>query len=480
MQIANSIMKNTAFLLIGNFALKIVTAFTAILLTRYLSPEKFGQLSVALALAAIANFMAKMSLSHTVIREGTKANADIKSLFGGALKLRIVFSMLATLVFVPLIQFFYSDLELRRIALIIVIPTIWGGSFLSLGDVYFQVTQRMEFTALFRALPSLLTAVLIILGICLSWPLIGLASAYGISALMSGLFGVFIVRRLVPGMGGWHSGLLDGLWAFALGGVMTLLLGQMGPLILERITNIAEVGYFAVAFRIPLLLYTFPGALAVAFYPRLFHLGNKSPTEHFELTVKETRFMNMLGLGLALPFMIYPEWTVELLFGSQWVVTTPKALSYLAWMVVLQCLNYPLADALATSGLQSRRSAVLVGALFVGITLFWILGKNWGAIGGAVAALIVEVFIMIGLVAMNPARWALIRQCLCPQALVVFSAYTVGKCMKSIFNYEFFGCFIMLILYFMFIYVYENEFRKVVKNYMSKALLVLGYGNGCA
>jgi O-antigen/teichoic acid export membrane protein len=455
-------MKNTFFLLVGNFGLRFFTAGAAILLVRYLGAREYGLLSVAFALGAIADFLAKMSLSHTIIREGTKPDANFPRLFGGALKLRLMFSLAATVILAVFIATVYDDAQLRTIAYLVVLPSVWGGSLRSLGEVYFQVVQKMEYTALLRAVPGLVTSAVLVVGILLHWPLLGLALAYGAAALVSGLIGLWVIFKMVPGLSGWHSGLLQGLGGFALGGVLTLLIGQLGVLILERITDFVEVGHFAVAFRIPAILYTFPGALAAAFYTQLFHFGNRDLEQHLRLTLQEIKFMSLLGITVALPFALYPEWIVGVLFGAKWVGTASKVLSILIWVVVLQSINYPLADALSTRGMQNRRTAVLAIGLTVGAGLFILLGSRWGAFGGAMAAVSLECILLIGFTAMNPECWQILRRSLLPQGLLILLTLGGGILIKTFAPWEIMG-FILAPLMFVGLNVFfDREIREKV------------------
>lgn len=462
MESEHRIMKNTLYLLAGNFGLRLLTAGTAILLVRYLGAREYGLLSVALALGSIADFLAKMSLSHTIIREGTKPDASFPRLFGGALKLRLIFSLAATLILAVFIATVYDDAQLRIIAYLVVLPSVWGGSLRSLGEVYFQVVQRMEFTALLRAVPGLVSSVVLIVGILLHWQLLGLSLAYGAAALVSGLIGLWVIFRMVPGLSGWHEGLLQGLGGFALGGVLTLLIGQLGVLVLERIADFEQVGHFAVAFRVPALLYSFPGALAAAFYTQLFHFGNRDPEQHLHLTLREIKFMSLLGITVALPFALYPAWIVGILFGARWIGTASTVLSVLIWVVVLQSINYPLADALSTRGMQNRRTAVLAIGLAVGAGLFIILGSRWGAFGGAVAAVSVEAIQLVGFTAMNPKRWQIVRRSLLPQGALILVAFFGGTLLKALAPWEILGFILAPLLFAGLNVLFDREIREKV------------------
>lgn len=456
----NRILLNTTYLVAGNFALRLITASTAILLARHLSAEEYGLLSVALALAAIAGFLSKMSLNHTMIREGMLPDVDISRLVGGALKLRIIFSLAATVIFAGFIKAAYSDPLLCAVAYAVVLPSIWGGSLLSIGEVCYQIEQRMQYTAILKAVPGVVTALFLIIGILSGWNLLMLAMAYGVAALTSGLIGLVVIFRKTPNLGGWHAGLLNGLASFALGGVLTLVIGQLGPLALERTTDLVQVGYFAVAFRVPALLYTFPGALAAAFYPKLFYFGSRDVSQHLALCLSEIKYMSLMGTIMALPFALYPEWIIGLLFGAKWAVTASQALAIMIWVVILQSFNYPLADALATRGFQQRRTAVLSVAILFGAGLYFYLGSRWGAVGGAAAAVAIEAIQLVGFVLANPARKQLLRHSLLPQGVLVLVALLWGRLIKIVAPNEILGFALVPLTLAGLLFIFDREIRE--------------------
>ena len=151
------------------------------------------------------------------------------------------------------------------------------------------------------------------------------------------------------------------------------MLLQMGPLVLERVATVQKLVTFLlfIAFRPSL---SDSRTFAAAFYPRLFRgSGNLSNMLN---SGRELKFMSIIGGALALPFALYPDvvirilleligWKVEVKFG------------YLGLVVVLQSINYPLADALTTKGFQAR-TAVLIVAGLLGICLISLLAQGWG------------------------------------------------------------------------------------------------------
>jgi O-antigen/teichoic acid export membrane protein len=209
-------------------------------------------------------------------------------------------------------------------------------------------------------------------------------------------------------MSGWDPSTLRGLTAFTIGGITGIALPQLGPLILQRVAAVTQIGYFAAASRIPGLLYAIPGCLGMAWYPQLFSAGARDPAQHFALSVDQLKINAILSFGLSLPVALYSRPLIRIVLGTSWEAPTAPILSLLCWMVVLNSLSTPFADALTTKGLQDRRAYVYVAALVIGSALFAVLGSIRGAIGAATAAIITQSLLSVSLVLVNPSGRALL------------------------------------------------------------------------
>lgn len=436
-----TIIWNASYLLTSNVLVRFVGAAVSVLVARYLGPRDYGALAVGLALASVAGYFTDLGLTHTLIREGTKPGAVYGRLLAGALKLRIILAAVTTLVLVPGICFLYSDPALGNVVLAVVIPTIWGGALQGAGIAYFQMVQQMQYIALIRVVSGLTTAAALGVGILLGWPLFAIALSYGVSSLIGAIVSVALLfHNVQEGIGGWDSGLLAGLGSFTLGGLAVMLLPQLGPLVLERVADLQQVGYFSAAFRLPALLYQLPGTLAAAFYPQLFYYGTRSLARHLELNIVELKLMGAIGVGMALPITLYPGLILRLLFGAEWTDSSAEAsLAILAWMVVLQSINYPLADALTTRGMQPRRTAVLSVGLLVGLVSYSAFGLRWGAIGAAMAAVGVECVLGVGFIVSNPHGMLLARKGLEIPIAMTIVGLAVGITTRELIEVEWLG-----------------------------------------
>ncbi|MEH7548159.1 MULTISPECIES: flippase [Bacillaceae] len=389
----NSIASNAVYLFFGNVLVRFLSAASTILVARHLGTEDYGILSISLAFASVAGYFTDLGLTNTLIREGTKENASIPVLMSSFFKVRIIFSILTIIISLVIVNILYDDQYIVYIHYLVLIPSIIGSALQLMGAAYYQLIEKMHFTALIRTIASLTTAAALILGMLFRWPLTYIAPVYGLASVIAGLISFGIVIKHVNIFKGWDKGILEDIWSFTLTGLSILLLPQIGPIIIEKSSTLKEAGLFSAAYRIPSLAYQIPGVVAAAFYPVLFRMGNNKEFEsHLNLSIKEMKIMSFLGVAMAIPFLFYSEWWIDFLFGEKWG-RAALPLSLLSLQIILQSFNYPMADALTTTGKQKYRMSIQISTLIIGAILYYVFSSHYGSTGGAIAALSSE-FIM--------------------------------------------------------------------------------------
>jgi O-antigen/teichoic acid export membrane protein len=296
----------------------------------------------------------------------------------------------------------YHDPEQRAVLLAVVLPSIGGVTMQGFAASYFWATQEMHITAGLKIFSQIFAAISLFLAFFFRWPVRGVAVIYGIASLLGGLACLLLVSKRAPKMRGWDPAFLKGLTSFTIVGLTGNALPQLGPLILQRVATATEVGFFAAASRIPTLLYTIPSCLDTAWYPQLFLAGARDAAKHFALSVNQLMINAIIGVGLSLPVALYSHVIVRTVLGPSWEASTAPILTLLCWMVALNSLTTPFADALTTKGLQNRRAAIYTLSLVVGCVVFRIFGAMAGALGAAVAAIVTQMVLSIGLILVNP------------------------------------------------------------------------------
>ena len=70
------------------------------------------------------------------------------------------------------------------------------------------------------------------------------SAMYGVSSLVTGVIAFIMTIRYTKVHKGWDKGILDQLLIFTINGIIIMLLPQLGPIILEKVSTYNQVGFF--------------------------------------------------------------------------------------------------------------------------------------------------------------------------------------------------------------------------------------------
>lgn len=464
-----AIARNAAALIFAELIVRGFSTIGAILVARSLGPASYGRLSVALAFTAITAYFADIGLTDLTFRQLAQPKVDIGNVLGTVLRARLLLALAVVICTLFMVQVVYHDPSQRALILLVVIPSVYGLTLQGFASGYFLAMRQMHITALLRMSGQVLTtATLIVACLCRSTVDV-VGSVYGITSLLGGMLCFAWLRRCVPAMKGWSPRMLKGISAFTIGGLTSIILPQLGVLVLERVTSSRELGYFSAASRIPTVLYAIPACVAMAWYPELFSVGIRDPARHLQLCISQFKINGLIGMGLSLPVAMYSKLLISTVLGAPWADRTAPVLSILCWMVVLNSVTTPLADFLTTTGRQARRATVYCVAVVVGALLFAQLGATAGALGASLAAVITQLILSIALVLVNGSGINLaaagLRALAGPGAFAALAAVIVRLCLPV--NYL--SAFISSIAFFFLVCMRDADLNSGIRSVAARA-----------
>ncbi|MCQ2009544.1 oligosaccharide flippase family protein [Sporolactobacillus sp. STSJ-5] len=391
------ILKNAVYLLMGNMGIRIITAVTIILLARYSSPKEYGAFAIAIAVSTVAGYFSDAGISNTFIREAVKKTANMEVLLGNYLVLRILFGIIASVITFVFVHSFYTNQHLIDIINWIVYPTIFGTTLTGVSTTFFQAKEKMGLSSLMIVIQGIAYSCAIGYGMLAKMSILSISILYGIAFIITGVFSLVFVLFFSKIRRGWNSAILNQLLAFTVNGIIIMTLPQLGPILLSKVIPLSDVAYFSTAYKFPSVLYQIPGVVAVAFYPKLFKLGNNKElnNKHRSLSLVELKIMSFLGIAISIPFIVSPNFWIISLLGQNYASAGP-ALEILAYIVILQSISYPVADYITTKGEPYKRTLVLIISFVIAICSYMLLGKEYGYMGGAIASIIVELGLLVG------------------------------------------------------------------------------------
>ncbi|WP_326847719.1 flippase [Priestia endophytica] len=428
MLLEKNIFKNILHLFFSTAFTRVANAITIILLAGHIGAEEYGMFSLCVAYALIAGYFTDMGVQNIVMREASIENANISSIMSAYIKIRIYLLLLTLVISALIFVSFYDSTKLIKVLFLLVFPTVIGLTMQSISVTYFQLKEEMNFISKIRILSATICTIVVLFGMWVDWGVDLISLFYGLSYVVAGVYGLYLLFKNIE---------LDlkcklekssfrGLPSFIISGLLIMLIPHIGMLTIEKVLSLKEVGFYSVSYRIPTALYQIPGVVAGAFYPVLFkHHSSNNYIAHRETNIKQVKIMSLMGMLASLPLFFYPEWIIKTLFGEQWLPASPL-LQILSIVVVLQSINFPLGDGLTTKGKQQLRSMVLGISVLSGILYYYFLSLEFGNVGAAYAAVLVETTMFISFIIVNKDRMWIIKKALLVNILLYLLILLLG------------------------------------------------------
>ncbi|MDP4552608.1 oligosaccharide flippase family protein [Alkalihalobacillus macyae] len=412
----NSIGLNVIHMFYSTILSSVFNALALIILANYLESRSYGLLSVALAFAMIMSYFTDSGLSEIVLREGSKRKTSIQSVISSYIKIRMLLLGITFIIGFIVIHLTNNNEELIQTAYYLVIPMVMGVAMQGIGTTYFQLVERMQFAGFIRMLSSIFLISTIVIGMAMSLHPYVISFLYGFSYFLAGLCAIILVHRHIKinFKSIFHKGLLFQLWSFLLSGLLFVILPQLGPIILEKTVTLKQVGFFAVAYRIPQALNQLPNVVAGAFFPVLFRYYNHHQLDkHLSLNILQVKIMALIGIGVAIPFYYMSSLIIQLLFGEEWMFAA-GLLKVLSLMLIFQSMGIALADGLTSLGRQNKRTLIQSISVLAGIFLYFFMSKSIGVVGASYAGVLIEAIALFGFWLLNPNRSIIARKAIIP------------------------------------------------------------------
>ena len=368
------------------------------LLTRGLSPTRFGVLATVLSITQMATTPFDYSLETVHTREALRRPGIEAAILRWSGRVRLVLGLVLACVLAlagPVL--IGSDHEATLVIALAVLPI---GSLFAANPVL--VRQRaLANIAVLGLVQSAMWLVAVAVLTAAEAPLTVFAVAYVVSVAAQGLVIRFVARRRR------HAGAYEPLdlraflrlmrpgAALAVISIAVVVYLKIDTVLLFRLRGPEEAGDYALAFRfleqasiVPLTLHNVFSPRVLKSLPGSHELG-QAFGEYIRMALLISTPLVVVGLLLAEPF-------VRTVFGERYLDAVPLLRTMLPAFVLI-CLGYVMTAVAVSAGRTSRQVVIALTALVVNVTLnLWLIPVH-GASAAAALTVVTEVVVVVGL-----------------------------------------------------------------------------------
>jgi O-antigen/teichoic acid export membrane protein len=219
---------------------------------------------------------------------------------------------------------------------------------------------------------------------------VGIAAAYAGAFGFAAIVGVFYVYRLLGFE--YRTGITDegcSMIRFSapllVGGATSLIVTDLDVLMLGAMVNSSAVGTYKAVYPLALLLNMTLISVGYLLMPVLSDLHSEGNSSRMREVYRiSAKWITALSVPLVYTLLIYPEWVIDLTFGSEYV-SGSLALSVLSLGFVTHAVTGPNGDALKSLGHSdvTMYTSIVLGLLNAGLNLLLI--PRFSIVGAAAA-----------------------------------------------------------------------------------------------
>ena len=388
----NKLVKNWSYLLVSDVFQQIVGFLVVILLARKLSPDGFGLFNVIISISTIFAVFAQFGTSNVVIRELTlKPAAAASFLRKIVLPIRVVTFLLAVAAF-----FIYNSVDATTddqwvfyVILIILNLSLWNFSeSIAFGN---EVTK---YSSLLNIVISVAWLASIFLLPVQYFTVENVILLYCILHFIKGLSYVLIVVKnyYLPHQFNVEEESMSFLSFFkmVLPYVWLLLIftlsNQLPFQLLNRNSELVEVGFYAVAFKLIMPISIAVGTAFKAVFPSFTRLYANNKIDFEDKLKQAFNFIIILGTFTSIAASITSKYWLPLLFDEDYAAAVP-VFNFLIWFSVISILDTLLSNGLS-SAYKEKVLAILATVDVIIIIPLLYFASYYGAVGLGVIKLV--------------------------------------------------------------------------------------------
>jgi O-antigen/teichoic acid export membrane protein len=392
------VARNTAFLLAGEVAVKLLAVAFSVLVVRRLGAADFGRYSAALAFVVLFSIVTDLGTSYFSLREMAGRRAAATTLLADLIGLRLLLS-LGALVLIPAAATIFGESEemVRGVFLASFTLLIYAvaGPVLS----YLIARERLDVVSSMNVLNQALFITFGTVALLLHRGFVGLLVA---TLLAQALAAALAVARAVRELGlrpEWPDprrwrGILRASSPFFVSQVSDTSLRRFDVVFLLFALGERSVGWYSVSFNLVMMLLPLAQSLGLSVFPGLVrrHASGSGPIA--PLVQRALRYVLLVSLPVTVGGALLADRIIRVLYTDAFAPSAP-VLRVLVWTLPALFASEILGRTANTLHLERRQARISIASTILGVVLIVAGVELIGLAGAALAAVAVRVFVAV-------------------------------------------------------------------------------------
>ena len=378
------LLKNTGFQIMSQVISLGIGLVTAWVLSRYLGVEGFGQFNYIFAFFYFFLTLNDLGVNTIVVRSSSQEPDRAGEIIGAMLSFKLILSLISVVIAWTAIAWFDFPTNLRNSLFLytLILPVIA----LELPSAIFQVVLRLDYPSMIGMMNRVVGFLLLVGVVWMKRGLLGLTAAMVLAEVVYLLvllkFSMMFVRPIFKVDFGIWKKILRSSITIGIAGIFVAINNRVNFIMLERMTNLRELGMYAAAYRVTSCFEAFPLMLMGTLYPVMCQYAIQDTARLERLYRKSLLLIGLVGIPLGVMISVFSPLIVKTLFGVGFH-GAEKSLRILVWSTVFMYLALTGGNLLISIGKEKINLYIQIFAamVHVGLNFLWI--PRWGSVGAA-------------------------------------------------------------------------------------------------
>jgi O-antigen/teichoic acid export membrane protein len=370
----------------------------ALLIARYLGPDRFGAFSFVFAFVTVFHMLADLGLTNILIREISRYKQQVDAILGAVIPLVSLLALVGFGAIALSVQFLRISAETEQAMFIMGLSVLVTFHAAVYGAVS-RAFEEMGYNAVGLIVQRLLLLAFIMLALYLDSGLPGIALCYlGERIIQWGFF--YALVRLRYARYRWRYD--PGYWRYLIreavpvGASMVLrrISWYVDTFMLMALSTASSVGLFSAAYRVIQMINVIPFTLSVPLFPALSRQAVESSVKAYALYTRAQMIFLLLGLPIGVWIILLGPQLMLLLFGEDYRAAG-TTLQFMGLVVVFLFLNSLYVYLFSALGKQKLYMASIGISVLINVVLDFIFIPILDILGAALATLCAEVILYL-------------------------------------------------------------------------------------
>lgn len=383
---------NAFWIMVGRIFQIVLTFITTMLVTRYLGPTQYGQITLAFSYVALFIPVGALGLNDIIVKELLDKKTDNNSIIGTTIILRLISSSFSIIVIYFVVKLMSNNPILPYLAVLQGISLIFR--VFECITYFYQSKLLSKKVGIINVIAYSLTSIFRIVCLIIKKDIYWFAFAVSLDFIVIAILLIFVYLKdgnKIVYSKEYVSRLLNKSRPYLFSGIMTVISGKADTILLGKFIDETTVGYYTSATTLcnawPFVL----TAIIDSASPIIIDLYSKDIYLYKKRLRQLYASIFYIGLAVGLVFTIFSKLIISIAFGSAFLPAS-NSLKIVCWNTIFSYFGVARFIWMQCEDKYNyERIITFFGAIF-NLILNFILINKLGIIGASITLVLTQFF----------------------------------------------------------------------------------------